>query len=66
MPYTFPHPLARHATETPFPCNGVLVLSLEKSPFASFGELVAERCSSCGRVVNVWGVKDEQVERFKW
>ena len=63
----YAHPLARHQTETPFPCNGVLVLSLEQSPFGYFNELVAERCMGCGRVVNVWGVKPEVVEdRKKW
>lgn len=50
--------LARHSTMAPFACNAPLVLRIEQSALRQFlgRELVVERCSHCGRVVNVWRV----------
>ncbi len=67
MAYQHPHPLARHTVEAPYPCNGVLTLGVEPSPFRRSQALVVTRCSGCNRIVRVESVLAEEVQdRHKW
>lgn len=54
--------LARHETQYPFPCQGVLRLSIEPNPLPQWGgdSLIATRCLACGRVTDVWRVMAEE------
>jgi hypothetical protein len=53
--------IARHDKCAPFACNGTLALRVEVNPLNCRPDhfLITERCQGCGKVVNVYSVRQE-------